>query len=313
MHFYEIFRRTVSAWNAVDVLVDENGPLQHGSVINIVEDGVIVDFYCESQRSVLVAFGKTFLASSREKELSWSSVHFPEEWPCMDRRPPAGVAPPDVQVLLRVCPTGPWAWHPGKLLMHQFECADEYAFVEVQLGAVKVRELVNTVQVRFPLSVQEMQYWMLKPGDFVVRSIPLPAGYWQCITPSLSAAFSQETEEQLGARCICVHSERMVYLRSCGRTAISDSSLASHLEKAKTYANNARYVSCGREYHYYWGSPKSTLSGPLKTKRVKVSAAGIPIPRLLLVEIFQSLDTIERLRCRRMLRVGSHFDISCSG
>ncbi|XP_055357861.1 uncharacterized protein LOC129602748 [Paramacrobiotus metropolitanus] len=296
MHFYEINERKVTEWNSVYALMDENRPLQHGSVVNVVENGLIVDFHCPARRSVLVEFGKVFDAWF-DKPSSWfwcGNPRFPHPWEDDYGPPPANADRLAVRVLLRARPEDPWVWYPGKLLIFGFEYGDDWMFVEVDMGGALRRELIHSSQMLYPMTDEELQRIVIKPGDFVTRCVNLPEGYWTSVTPALSAALSQKIDDDLGGRCISVLSEKMLMMQHRTGRPITADHLAGCFEKAKTVSG--LYVKCGREYRCSFHPP------PLKTKRKKpltTCGRGISLPLILLADIFQSLDTIGRLRCRR--------------
>ncbi|XP_055327391.1 uncharacterized protein LOC129580733 isoform X2 [Paramacrobiotus metropolitanus] len=295
MHLYETTERKLRAWNSVDALLDKHGPLQHGSVINVRDSGLIIDFYCAGQRSMLVKFGKVF-ASWIDQKCLWLDSRFPISWTNSYCPPSAESDKPDVQVLLRVHPDGPWLWHPGKLLMCNFVEVYEYVFVAVQLGGTTVHELVRLSQVRFPPSEDEMRRRIIQAGEFVMRTVDLPDGYWQFIyTPELTAAFCQLIDDMYHARCLLVFSNLIHYLQRTNGFAIPDKRhLLDSLIQAEYFAKH--YVKCGRDYLRFWNPAhiKTNEETPLMQEE-----RCFPLPRLLLVEIFQSLDTIGRQRCRR--------------
>ncbi|XP_055355602.1 uncharacterized protein LOC129600945 isoform X1 [Paramacrobiotus metropolitanus] len=202
MHFFETSKRKVKAWNSVDVLVKEHGPLQHGSVIDVAENGLLIDFYFTAQRAVLVEFGKVFGSESDEESFS-PDAKSPAPWSDRYCPPPAGADQPPVQALLRARPEGPWAWSPAKLLMFAIEHSSELFFVEVQLDGFVLRELVLRAQLRYQPSEQEMHRRVIKHHDFITR----------CVNSATGAVLSRDLSEYFNARSITALSGYTAYLQ----------------------------------------------------------------------------------------------------
>ncbi|XP_055348489.1 uncharacterized protein LOC129595489 [Paramacrobiotus metropolitanus] len=99
----------VYQWNSVDLLT-ENGLFQHGEVIDVAENGLIVDFRCSGQRAQFVNYDNIFLGSLIPCCAGYS--HCNDEL----RRHPKATENARVEVLCRSQPGAAWLWYPGRLL-----------------------------------------------------------------------------------------------------------------------------------------------------------------------------------------------------
>ncbi|XP_055342342.1 uncharacterized protein LOC129590921 [Paramacrobiotus metropolitanus] len=313
-------------WNNVDVLI--NGTLQHGVVVGISavsadgqKQGLLIDFNYPQRHSEFVEYGSIF-----------SCLYFAAEPPWDAWKDPTWAETHPLQALLRAVGDRAWTWCPVRLAlpedaeMRRAYCSEiDCGLVEVEWGGALTKELIPFHQIRGVPSPEDLQGRRVGPECFVSRECRLPRGYW-AVPQEATRLLWQRLSYELSACCIAVRSDSFTYFqRSDGRPIVL-SNLEQRLEnitQMMQYENNNR----GQRD----GSPEDELiCGRFvpRLRKVKVPAAdhhqrgrGIPLPREILTEIFQSLDTIERVRKRRVCRlweamldpnaIGKHLWISC--
>ncbi|XP_055353871.1 uncharacterized protein LOC129599614 [Paramacrobiotus metropolitanus] len=278
MHFYENTARSVLAWNSTDVEID--GQLQHGYVVGLEEDHgapprLYIDFGCPSQQAVLVPYEKT-----------WDCFRHVFNCPRM------GGA---VEVLLHEGPQRPWKWYPGKLLISSFKQLQHVAWVEVLMDGKCFRELVPQRQIR-QTPGEAVKPGRLPADHFVMQTCKVPNGYW-ALPPSLSAFLLRQVEQELGVRCFKVLSQKMLVLRFSHKI-LEDEHLETVFERAKT-----KHELC----HALPAENGESNVDLKRKKQLTVSRHGMALPFEVLKEIFLSLDTVDRLRCRRTCQLWETF------
>ncbi|XP_055344443.1 uncharacterized protein LOC129592431 [Paramacrobiotus metropolitanus] len=262
---------SVCVWNSVDVLVE--GQLQHGRVINVADGGLIIDFQCASQRAQFVAYGRIFRCYP-----NWL------------------IPTDDVQVLLRRRADAAWLWYPGNVVDLDFEDAN---CVEVSLPHGTVRELLPWEQVRPPLSHVDLEERRVMPGHFVVRWCRLAVPHWAGVSQRVGQIFRWELQRRCDALCICVKNQTMDYLQR----QIDNPLTTEQVEGVYKLARMAKRsdVTSGPIVPVFPHRVVPSVA-PLRRKR-KLSGGdrdGVPLSVELLVEIFQSLNSLGRVRCRRV-------------
>ncbi|XP_055350645.1 uncharacterized protein LOC129597203 [Paramacrobiotus metropolitanus] len=272
MHIYEDHTGCVrlGAWNAVDVLVD--GGLQYGHITNVVEGGLIIDFGCATQRMRFVEYQNIFNSQTA------NFVHpLPGE---------------EAQVLLRHRPDSAWAWYSGARLSAS---TANGKFVEVHLPHGTTKELVPSSQVR-PLAlsptVSSFSYNLrVREKDFVVRSCSLPADFWSRGSRVLRETFKHLLNSEHKVLCTLL-SQMLLYLQRGTDTPLQPDTVEALYLKAKDYEKIGRTP--------LWILEETETKEPdRKRKTCGKRNIGLPLSVELLVEIFQSLDSINRFRCRR--------------
>ncbi|XP_055354701.1 uncharacterized protein LOC129600262 [Paramacrobiotus metropolitanus] len=240
-----------------------DGRLQHGEIVNLAEGGLIIDFGCAGQRSQFVAFGTVFRCLSR----SWGEAR--------------GDA---VQVLLRPHPDAPWTWFPGKTGPFAAFGFGETTFVQVQLPHGTVEELVRWKQVRPALTDGDYEeHLRVVPNEFVIRACPLLVAYNLQLGEILKAGFSQRYR----VLCTSLLSQTLLYLQRQDDTPLT----AKQVQKECDLAMEEQARAC------------SLPSRQVYTVNKKRTVDRLPVPAELLVEIFRSLDSVQRVRCRRVCHV----------
>ncbi|XP_055328689.1 uncharacterized protein LOC129581563 [Paramacrobiotus metropolitanus] len=271
MHLYKDPKHPINAWNSVDVLVD--GFLQQGHVLDVAKDGLVIDFHCAGQRAQLVKYGSIFRFPS-----SSSSAK--------DSLPSTAV----VQVLLHRSPDGAWIWYPGTLVglgdyHHQrFVCVQ----VEVPLYGT-ILEMVPRVQVRPHPADADWEGGRVMDKDFVVCFDRLPEAHRAGGSPIFVEILKGELEREFPIVCIalCPRERSLRYLQRQDGWPLSFSQLRDVFtwvlvkEKAQSGSRRARQLT------------GITTDTPGKGE-------GMPLPPVLLLEVFRSLDSIERFRYRRV-------------
>ncbi|XP_055353179.1 uncharacterized protein LOC129599068 [Paramacrobiotus metropolitanus] len=271
-----LYANDKSAWNAVDVLVND-GQLQHGHVINVVEGGLMINFQCPAQRSQFIEYGRIFRCS--QYKLFWSSGE-------------------DEQVLLRRGPDGAWIWYPGRILPLAVEHYDDAVWVEVQLADGTVNELVLPGQVRpLPTDAELCQHLVMKE-DFVVRSCPLPPAFWSEGSQRLREVLQCDLNQRRNIFCTALLSQALLYLQCRAAVPLT-------VEQVEAAYHEARIdVESGC---LSWAAQRTLRQNRkgIDQKNWKRPVGGIhlPLPVELLVEVFQSLDSVGRVRCRRVCQL----------
>ncbi|XP_055354686.1 uncharacterized protein LOC129600248 [Paramacrobiotus metropolitanus] len=259
------------SWNSVDVLVD--GLLQHGKIVNLAEGGLIIDFGCAAQRSHFIAYGTVFRCQSRVASLgAWQALQG------------------DLQVLLRPRQNAAMSWYPGKVARG---CVfGKTAFVQVQLPHGTVEEVVRWEQVRPALP--EGGYELLRmvmPNEFVIRACRLPVAYWSEATPQLGEILQCRVNQRYKVLCTAVLSQTLLYLQAHEHVPLTAEQLQEQCDAAKKTQAGV-------------GSLPALQSRTCSARKTRKTAANcrlsLPLPPELLVAIFQTLDSVERVRCRRV-------------
>ncbi|XP_055328716.1 uncharacterized protein LOC129581578 [Paramacrobiotus metropolitanus] len=279
-----VYGHELNGWNGVDVRLD--GKLQHSRVLNVVGGGLIIDFQCPAKRSQFVEYGRIF---------QWKG----ERWLPGAGRP--------VSVLLRRQPGGAWMWHAGTVLSLG-EGEDSYnqaTFVEVKLPQGTLRELVPGEQVRQPPREELSKVQRVEKDDFVIRCCPLSATQW-----SIGETFHCILSVWSRALCTSVLCQTLLYLQ----LREDDPLAAEEFQLAYDEAKKEKDTGGSTMTLWFNNSDRPTMSiifpwvgqhwatitlnrKPMPRGRHR---SGLPLPAELLVEIFQSLDSVERIRCRRV-------------
>ncbi|XP_055353187.1 uncharacterized protein LOC129599072 isoform X2 [Paramacrobiotus metropolitanus] len=263
------------AWNAVDVLID--GLLQLGKVINVVEKGLIINFGCTGQGSEFIEYEHIFHATRVFDPLDT-------------------FLDPNVQVLLRVGPDCPWKWYPGIVLSP----GDEGGYlaglfiVEAQLPHGTVRELLPRNQVRRPPSDADLDGRRVQDKDFVIRSCPMPSA-WTGETGLLREIFPLILPRARGVFNTMVQSDSLQYLQRGSDRALLPDELEELFNRTKK-----KFYKCAIPQDVWL---QTSLWHKVLRDRKRYTFPFLEpdesIPSKLLVEIFQSLDSGNRTRCRR--------------
>ncbi|XP_055349898.1 uncharacterized protein LOC129596597 [Paramacrobiotus metropolitanus] len=298
MLIYGDVAHQVCGWNAVDVLVD--GLLQHGRAINTVESGLIVDFECTTQCAQHVEFGNIF-----HTEHFYNNAYNPGD---------------AVQVLLRPHPTAPWTWYPGKAVaLGEYDPQGrgrDAQYVEVQLPYGAVMQLVPRFQVRRPPSEDDCEGARVEGWAFVTRCCQLPAD-WDKVLPAVRERF-QFSLNQHRLLCTVVHGQTLLYLQREAGTPITAQKVEEAFELAKNPKPDSGTSVSPRTKRKFWRT-----SAPRLKRRISClyndeaeTEPSLSLPPEILLEIFQTLDSIERIRCQRvhplwnlLLTTDAHFPV----
>ncbi|XP_055337372.1 uncharacterized protein LOC129587588 [Paramacrobiotus metropolitanus] len=271
MHLYRDDKHPINAWNAVDVLVD--GLLQHGHVVNVAKDGLIIDFHCAGQRAQLIKYGRIFRFPSSSSSIISD-----------DTLPPATA----VQVLLHHPPDGAWIWYHGTIvgladyLNKSFEC------VQVPLLDA-IQELVPRGQVRPPPADGDREGCRVMEKDFVVRCARLPDACAADGSQLVREIFQKKLARGFNIVCVSlsVPKRTLQYLQRQDARPLK----SKDLEEVYTCSQlNGTRPSPSRSEH----EAAASITAP------PGDGDGIPLPPVLLLEVFRSLDSIRRVRCRRV-------------
>ncbi|XP_055344457.1 uncharacterized protein LOC129592442 [Paramacrobiotus metropolitanus] len=257
-------------WNAVDALVD--GQLQHGRVINLADKGLIIDFECPAQRAQFVEYGRVFHYTANTGRSNVVAV----------------------QVLLRRHPDGVWIWYPGRVI--QSSLCKKAEYVEAQLPQGNVKELLPLAQVRPAPAEGVCAEGRVRRGDFVIRSCQMPAGGLSNQPPRIVKKFKAELNEVGMAIFVSLLGETLTYLQ------IQDAQPLK-MRQLKIICELARKRKPPTRSSQPAAIPITLNNGPRSSRKRKNFGSddeGMRLPVELLVELFQSLDSIGQVRCRRV-------------
>ncbi|XP_055339149.1 uncharacterized protein LOC129588791 [Paramacrobiotus metropolitanus] len=270
MHLYKGKNRSVYAFNAVDVEI--NGQLQHGFVVDVTDgeqnpQRLVNDFECAGQDPVLVEYGKVYDCSEHVQE------NYPGKW--WSNEP---AYPPEVEVLLRDHPDHPWKWYPGKILPCPPISRNVQVVVEAEVSGYRIREMLPYTQIRMLSTAEERQRRQLASGHFYIDT-SAEQRYLTTIA----------REESAGLRSVLG-----------GPSSRKRRRLVSELwqrVQRRTVANAMEVI------HHTGGNeiPGQNTPGTVDCKKNEgIAMDGLILPWELLVEIFLSLKTHQRQRCRRV-------------
>ncbi|XP_055353204.1 uncharacterized protein LOC129599088 [Paramacrobiotus metropolitanus] len=261
-------RQSVYAWNTVDVLVD--GLLQHGEVVDVAENGLIIDFGCEAHRAEFIEYGRIFHSQSPFDPLDTT----------FDTR---------VQVLLRACPDHLWKWYPGRVVP-QLPSAETYlsslSIVEVQLPHGVIQEVLPKDQIRRSPSEADLARRCVGENDYIIRDCPLPAA-WSEEAPLLQELCKMNSPS---VRCTTVHDGMLYYVQ---RYSIQPALYP--LELGDLYLELKRQLAAGELSPGLVGGHLITVD----TVSEALEQCFIPCELVVLTEIIGLLDSVNRTRFRR--------------
>ncbi|XP_055348474.1 uncharacterized protein LOC129595476 [Paramacrobiotus metropolitanus] len=285
----------VNQWNSVDVLT-ESGLFQHGEVINVAENGLIVDFHCSEQRSQLVSYDKIFTASvarCSEPYRTW------RQEPDLTRLATENAS---VQVLWRRHPGAAWLWYPGRLLSKPmiFETIG-LVIATVEVDGLGQMELFPVDQMRFPPSERQLASRALNPQSFGVRECRLPANYWSTVTSELESRFRRRIDTTRPLRIVSIGGQTVAFLQRRYGQPLTEEELKNAYEM--TLGSVAQLEAPEQVYQHESGM--SSLDTTRKRKYPDDDAQSetecvLPVAAHLLREIFASLDDVSCLQLRRV-------------
>ncbi|XP_055334169.1 uncharacterized protein LOC129585492 [Paramacrobiotus metropolitanus] len=273
----------VYAWNAVVVLMKGN-KLKHGHVINKAEGGLIIDFGCERQRARFIEYGR----------LAHCIYH--------DFMRPTDEA----QVLLRSPTTGAWVWYPGQVVGLGAYRLEKAEVVEVQLPKGRtIRELLPMDQVRRPPPRDYLRSDnAVRKEHFMIRSCTLPDVSWDDESHWLREVFQREMARRFPVVCTALRGSKVHYLQ--------DGTKVYYMEHDK-YLRPVNTLDMINLYRWAKNEEKGGFSSASSRWVLRDMASSLdsgqqksgkrramPLPVELLAEVIQSLDSIERFRCRRV-------------
>ncbi|XP_055355127.1 uncharacterized protein LOC129600616 [Paramacrobiotus metropolitanus] len=289
----------VHQWNSVDVLT-ESGLFQHGDVIDVMENGVIVDFHCNEQRAQFVSYGKIFNAAVAPGSVPYQTWLHQLQW---NRSLMQNAS---VQVLWRSHPGAAWLWYPGRLLHRAFFFPfDDIGLVlaEVELDGRQLPELFSADQVRISPSKGDLVQRVLKQGCFAAREQRLPASFWSNTTPMACHHFREHLQFfNRGVRVVSILSETLKYVQRTVAKPLTEKDVATRYESSRMAFAQLQKMqeqdAPGRE-------SLSAIELPAKRKHPDDDAQPeeerlLPTTPHLLREIFQSVDSVRRVKLRRV-------------
>ncbi|XP_055349967.1 uncharacterized protein LOC129596657 [Paramacrobiotus metropolitanus] len=214
---------------------------------------------------------------------------------CDDQNGP----PHSAQVLLRRHPDGAWIWYPGRVVPVGSCWHGDYELVQVQRHYGTVTELLPRERIRETPSEADLRERRVEVGDFVVRSSPLPVAHMFSASLPFGRIFDDEFSRRHKVLLTAVLGREIFYLQRQNSSPLTIQQVADICRTARTIDQ----------------------SRPTLSSREVVVDTRMRLPTELLVEIFQSLDSIHRVRCRRvcllwniLLTTEAHFpDVWVSG
>ncbi|XP_055343927.1 uncharacterized protein LOC129592012 [Paramacrobiotus metropolitanus] len=143
-----MFKKDVWRAGAVDVLVETNGirSLHHGFIADMDPEHLVIDFGFPGHRSDVIPFSK-----------------------CRDRGYTDSIFVGNkVRALSQRSADQPWRWYPAKLLAYERQ---EFAFVEMEVDGVLVRDVLPTDRVENAVELENFQSEM---RTYYKYSVELP-------------------------------------------------------------------------------------------------------------------------------------------
>ncbi|XP_055342480.1 uncharacterized protein LOC129591022 [Paramacrobiotus metropolitanus] len=292
-------------WNAVEVLI--NGALQHGVVVGLASGdnanrGLLIDFDCPQRHSEFATFDSIFSGPYLA----------PGSWDAWKK--PAWAEKHPLQALMRVGRDRAWTWCPVKFILPENAQLCKALFsdircglVEVQWGDAQTKELIPLPQIRGVPSPEDLQVRRGHPESFVSRECRLPRGYWSA-PPEATRRLWERLGREFSACCIAVRTECFTYFQRHDELPISpdrlDSTFDYFIQHPSTH-NSGRGETEGRPEGEWinrrFVPPLRRVKAP-PTEAHRTSR-GIPLASEILSEVFQSLDSVERVRKRRVCRL----------
>ncbi|XP_055348463.1 uncharacterized protein LOC129595466 [Paramacrobiotus metropolitanus] len=287
--------RRVYQWNSVDVLT-ENGLFQHGEVVDVAEDGLIVDFDCSGQRAQFVSCDKIFHSA-----VAPSSTNFKKKYAELEESEESA-ANHSVEVLYRSHPDAAWLWYPGRLLSPaMFFHPDKIGLIIVQLqqdGELQQAELFSLYQVRFPLSKKLLAKRALQPNAFVLRECRLGRDHESTVPPGFVDRYGLIIQKTQRVHVVSITGRSLMFFQR------SDEQPLTEIVKNNYEAIREAIRKSEAEKRADLGLPSSDIGKkrqhPGDDDAQPHTGGVIPTAMHLLRETFDSLDTISREKLRRV-------------
>ncbi|XP_055349689.1 uncharacterized protein LOC129596437 [Paramacrobiotus metropolitanus] len=226
MYVYNVCNglRGPERWRTVDVY-GTNGLLQHGAVINVVECGLVVDFFCPGRRSELVEFEKAFrcegfFVKGRGKAITGTD---------------------NVEVLVQVSADQPWTWYPANFLDHHIPWA-EFALVAVSAGGSVSKKIVSLRHIRVRSTEYELLNRRVGKRDFITGTYQLPDNVPQPLDPRTWRKWREALELNFLCKVcpVCFRQNELVYLQPGINSSIQSDYLAVVIESIVKKSNRTR-------------------------------------------------------------------------
>ncbi|XP_055347598.1 uncharacterized protein LOC129594804 [Paramacrobiotus metropolitanus] len=265
--------QSMHAWNAVDVLVD--GLLQPGKIINVAKNGLFIDFGSAGQRSEFVEYGRVFS--------SWRPLESVDAFKT-----------PDVQALLRAGPDCPWTWYPvpGRIMSCGTESyLDDVYIVEAQLPhGPRRRQRAVVEKSSAPTALgRRLGGFRVRDKDCYTWQLPrVCSGESRVPFEILKESIFQERE----VVCTKVLSDTLLYMQRCSERPLQLQELEKRYVRLGMEENHGDNGISGESFDRY------SVNSPREERGV-ICVVFQHVPTELLVEIFQSQDSVDRVRCRR--------------
>ncbi|XP_055330341.1 uncharacterized protein LOC129582757 [Paramacrobiotus metropolitanus] len=282
----------IYAWNAVDVR-DSSGVMHHGRIINVVSNGLIVDFACPGRRADLVEYSTAFRCLRNVYiTLTDDNACALQHYIAVERYQEADPQNVELQVLARVDANHPWTWYPVELIYPRLFW-QRYLFVEIRLGEGRVvRQMIRAHSVRWRLvhPIPSEKACVIEPYMFVACGLPLPADYWggEPVAAPLWDAWKEAVEaSQHAVWPVCVIGGMVVFLHcliGCPLT-LQTTDLDQLLSEAKRRVAQQSVAAM---------TPPQPSCAPPQYEPLPV------LPAAVVDHIFHLLDSAQRARCRRV-------------
>ncbi|XP_055352985.1 uncharacterized protein LOC129598922 isoform X2 [Paramacrobiotus metropolitanus] len=281
------------AWNAVDVRASD-GSLQHGRVINALNNGLIVDFECPGRNAAFVNPDLVAVRASCHSLGYTFDGTLDSAWHFNNAAFPPGDDEPRVEILARTSADRPWTWHATEPLYSQLFW-QRYVFVEMQLDAGVKRRLMRAQPVRLPESADAPDSSEGRIGmyAFVTRAFMLPEDYWggECVSAALWDAWKQAVEaSEYAVWPVCLMGRTLVYLQELIKSPLED----EHLRLITEARNRLTQVPCESLPLYKPSGVVDALDG---AGQMEMFCA---LPAAIFRQILDMLDSVHRAQCCRV-------------
>ncbi|XP_055344548.1 uncharacterized protein LOC129592516 isoform X2 [Paramacrobiotus metropolitanus] len=294
----------VYEWNSVDVQ-GPAGLLQHGKIINVVDNGLIVDFGCRGRRSQLIEYDKVFeclnsAGETYERDVEADLDTIEELKKLLRKR---GTS--QIQVLARTSHDEPWTWYPAKFAVrHLFH--DSYVGITVQCGSTVFQEFLQVHPVRTVPSPGNLQERCIRAGQFSLRSFALPEEYWNANEdPATTALLSvlQEKSPSWHVFPVCLLGDALLYLTKSDYGILKQDGWVHLLQDAEL--DIKRRLSEGWTFFgLSWFPPDDYSDEELEdveTEQDPTDQESLDtLPVEILEGVFEFLDSVDRVLYRRV-------------
>ncbi|XP_055349630.1 uncharacterized protein LOC129596386 isoform X2 [Paramacrobiotus metropolitanus] len=315
MHFvYGSTTDGPQTFNAVNVR-NSRGQFEYGRVINVLENGLVVDFDCPGRRSELVEHGNVYRTQNwffQAPVVELYNSLFKE------------YATAQIEVLMRESLDRPLAWYSAKFLV-QRAYWNSVVLTEVQLEHGTLPVLVPAGHIRMVSSPEEQDEERIINDYFVIRTRQLPETYQELIGTDLPMwhmwdGFKDALIWRGRVYPVCVLDGTLVYVEARERIIYFAENMMEHIKDAVNDVTNKinEPLYCRKTTSPAFGPTSFETDESVQNQFTRLSE----LPPCILSEIFQYVPPDERAQYRRVCALWDlllnrdvafqHISVSCS-